>query len=67
MTLSTAVMMSQIGRPANDPQIVDIWLVAEGGSLSSGLRGAVADVTRAQLGQMKALREELLAERLTLY
>ena len=64
---AACVMVSQIGRPVNDPQVVDIGLVAEGAPSSSDLRTAVADIVRWQLDQMSGLRDELLAGRLTLY
>jgi S-adenosylmethionine synthetase len=64
---ATCVIVSQIGRPVDDPQVADIGLGTAGAPLSSTLRAAVADITRTQLGRMNALREDLLAERLMLY
>lgn len=63
---ASCVMVSQIGRPVDDPQLVDIRLVAAD-ALSGALRAAVADIVRSELGQVDALREDLLSERLTLY
>lgn len=64
---AACVMVSQIGRPVDDPHVVDIALLAEGAPSSTALRTAVADIARSQLGQMSVLRDELLSERLTLY
>ena len=66
---ATCVMVSEIGRPVDDPQVIDIALVAKDAPapLPTTVRAAVADITRAQLGRLHALRDELLAERLTLY
>jgi S-adenosylmethionine synthetase len=64
---ATCVMLSEIGRPVDDPQVIDIALVAKDAPLPTAVRAAVADITRSQLGHMNALREDLLAERLMLY
>lgn len=50
----------------DDPQIVDLGLVADG-ALSRERREAVVDITGVQLEQMHRLPEQLLSERLTLY
>jgi len=64
---ATCVMVSQIGRRVDDPHVVDIGLITEGRLLSGAVRTAVADIVRAQLRQMSAVREELLSEQLTPY
>jgi S-adenosylmethionine synthetase len=64
---AVCVLVSQIGGPVDDPQVVDMQLGARGAPLSGALTAGVEDVVRSQLGQMHALREELLAERLTVY
>lgn len=67
VTDAECVLVSQIGRPVDDPHVVDIELAREDGPLSNALHTAVADIARSQLGQMRVLRDELLSERLTLY
>jgi S-adenosylmethionine synthetase len=62
---ASCVMLSQIGRPVDDPQLVDVELATEAEPAS--LQRAVAEIARAQLGQMRALRDELMSERLPVY
>ena len=64
---ATCVMVSEIGRAVDDPEVIDIGLVCQDAQLPSTVRAAVVDITRSQLGRMNALRDELLAERLKLY
>jgi S-adenosylmethionine synthetase len=64
---AACLMVSEIGCPVHDPEVVDIALVAGGAPLTDTLRRVVADIAHVQLGRMSALRDELLAERLTLY
>jgi S-adenosylmethionine synthetase len=59
------ILVSQIGRPVDDPQLVDIALSAEASSRVS--HPAISNVVRAELAQLPARRDELLAERLTVY
>ena len=63
---AACVIVSQIGHPVDDPQIVDLALVTPG-RLSSVDRGAAADIVRAELRQLPALREELISERVSVY
>ena len=64
---ATCVMVSEIGRPVDDPQVIDIGLVAQDAQLPRTVRAAVEEIARSQLGRMNTLRDELLAELLTLY
>lgn len=64
---ASCVLVSQIGYPVTDPQIADIVLATRAASLSSAVRMAVTDIAQSQLGRMNALRDDLLAGRLTLY
>jgi hypothetical protein len=45
----------------DDPQIVDFGLVTAADS--SSLEATASDIVRAELGQLLALRDELLSER----
>lgn len=59
------VMVSRIGQPVEDPQLLDITL--GGAAQTQSLERQVAELARAQLHELRTLREELLAERLVLY
>jgi S-adenosylmethionine synthetase len=62
---ASCVLVSQIGRPVRDPQLVDIGLL---GQLETrGLERPVAEMVNAQLQQLHTMREELLAELLPVY
>ncbi|MDP2345169.1 MAG: methionine adenosyltransferase [Deltaproteobacteria bacterium] len=62
---AACVIVSQIGRPVDEPQIVDIRLAtaAEPKSFEADAR----EIVRAELGRLPALRDELLAERRPVY
>jgi len=59
------LMVSQIGRPVDDPWLVDLALVTP--TDARALEPAVAEIVRSELGRLPALRDELLAERLPVY
>jgi S-adenosylmethionine synthetase len=54
-------MLSQIGRPIDDPQIVDVC-VGGGPAPAAAVEPVVADVVRHELAGFAALRDELLRE-----
>ena len=62
---AACALVSQIGRPVDDPQLVDVALRCSGGAAAS--RDAVEDVVRAELSRLDGLRDDLLAERVTVY
>ncbi|HME69079.1 MAG TPA: methionine adenosyltransferase [Myxococcota bacterium] len=63
---AACVLVSQIGRPLDDPQLADVRLLLNG-TPSEGLRAAVELVVRDQLARLPELRRELLEERLAVY
>ncbi|MGZ3406764.1 MAG: methionine adenosyltransferase [Polyangia bacterium] len=62
---AACLLLGQIGRPVDDPQLLDVRLATR--AAASSFEAAVAEIARAQLGQMSALRDELLAETLPVY
>lgn len=62
---AACVLVSQIGRPIDDPQVVDVRLAMNEPRCSDGVRAKVAAVVRDQLGRLPELRQELIEERLT--
>lgn len=64
---AACLLVSQIGRPIDDPQIVDLELMSREAACSPGLEAPVRDIVRAQFARMDALRDELLSERIRLY
>jgi S-adenosylmethionine synthetase len=62
------VLVSQIGRPVTDPQVVDVRLTrAAGGRGVADVRGRVADVVHGELARLGELRDALLAGRVRVY
>jgi S-adenosylmethionine synthetase len=55
---ASCTMVSQIGRPIDDPHVVDVAL------FPGGPRAVVEEVVRAELARFASLRDELLAERM---
>jgi len=57
-------LVSRIGDPVTQPQIVDMRLETSERSLSATTRTAVEEILRSEIAQIPALSEELLAGRL---
>ena len=64
---ASCVLVSQIGRPVADPQLVDVRTVLAPGVNVDALRAPVAAIVRGELDRFDELRESLLEERITLY
>ncbi len=62
---ASCILVSQIGRPIDDPQIVDVGLVAS--TALNVLERAATEIVHAELGRLRAIGDELLAERLSVY
>jgi len=60
---ATCILVSQIGRPVDDPQIVDVGLVTKTKAKAGSPEVEVTGIVRAQLARLGALRDELLEER----
>ena len=58
------IMVSQIGHPVDDPELVDVAL--GGPAISAALERQTSEFVHAQLQQVRTLREELLVEQLAL-
>ena len=63
---AACVLVSQIGRPLDDPQLADVRLLLNGSEIG-GLRAEVELVVRDQLERLPELRGELLEERISVY
>jgi S-adenosylmethionine synthetase len=59
------VLVSRIGHPVDDPQVVDVGLVTTDGGRA--LHARVTEIVRSQLGQLGALRDELLMGQVFLF
>ncbi len=59
------LIVSRIGQAVDEPQLVDVAL--GGPAEIQPLEAPIGELVHAQLHQLRALREELLAERLSLY
>lgn len=64
---AACLLVSQIGRPVTDPQVVDIVVGLDTGSLSATVRRSVTAVLHAELDRLPALREALLEERVPVF
>jgi S-adenosylmethionine synthetase len=49
----SCILASQIGRPVDDPQVVDIGLIGRSGQI--GLERRVTDIVRAALEQLHTM------------
>ncbi len=61
------VLVSQIGRAACDPRVVDVCLASEEHTSAVTAREAVADIVEGQLRSFSELREALLDERVAVF
>lgn len=67
VTEAHCVLVSQIGQPVNQPQIVDIDLRLEGGQTIAGLRPDVERVAEAELQRLDTLWQDVIAGTVPLY
>ncbi len=63
----TCTLVSRIGYPVDDPQVVDVAIAPGAVGPSEAIQQVVREVVAAELGRLDALRDELLAERLPLF
>lgn len=64
---ASCVLVSQIGHPINDPQIVDVRLGLESGRRVDDVTGAVQQLVSGELSRFGELRDSLLAGLVTVY
>lgn len=64
---AACVLVSQIGRPVDDPQVADVHLAMNETTRGDGVHVQVEAVVRDQLRRLPELRQELLEERLAVY
>ena len=62
---ASCIIVSQIGRPIDDPYVLDVDLVAS--AEPRVLERSVTDIVHAELQRLRAIGDELLAERLPVY
>ena len=64
---ATCVLVSQIGRPITDPQVVDVQLTLANGVSLDDVTTKTSSLVRAHLARLPQLRERLLAGQMRLY
>ncbi len=64
---AACVLVSQIGRPIDDPQVADVRLALNEPTRVDDARAQVEGVVRDRLGRLPELGRELLEERLAVY
>ena len=64
---AACVLVSQIGRPVADPQVVDVRMAFKGPVSADAVKGPVGDIVRSELGRLGELRDALIEERVPLY
>jgi S-adenosylmethionine synthetase len=64
---ASCVLVSRIGQPVTDPQVVDVCTALRDDVDPRTLEAPIGGIVRAELGRLDALRDALLAERVPLY
>lgn len=67
VTDAECVLVSQIGRAAWDPQVVDVCLACDDHTGAAAVQDAVADIVQSHLHSFTELREALLDERVQVF
>ena len=62
---ASCIIVSQIGRPIDDPQVVDVGLIGQ--AKPTAVERRVTEIVKTALQQLPTMRDELLAERLAVY
>jgi S-adenosylmethionine synthetase len=60
-------MVSRIGWPVDSPQVVDIELALHPGRDADDLRADVEAIVTSQLERVSQVRDELVAQRITVF
>jgi S-adenosylmethionine synthetase len=61
------VLVSRIGQPIDEPQVVDVRIAPESGEVPASLHEEAAAVVRGQLSALDAVREDILCGREGIY
>jgi S-adenosylmethionine synthetase len=64
---ATCVLVSQIGRPVDDPLIVDLGVYVDSGTHSRELTPVLETAVRSELSKFPQLQAALLAESIPVY
>jgi S-adenosylmethionine synthetase len=64
---ASCVLVSRIGAPIDEPQVIDVQIALESADLLSSLRTDIDGVVREQLSSLATMREDILAGRETVY
>jgi S-adenosylmethionine synthetase len=64
---ASCILVSRIGAPIDEPQVIDVRIASESAGVPSSLRTEVDRVVRAQLSSLASMREDILAGRETVY
>jgi S-adenosylmethionine synthetase len=64
---ASCVLVSRIGAPIDEPQVIDVRIASESADVPSSLRTDVDGVVREQLSSLASMREDILAGRETVY
>lgn len=64
---AACVLVSQIGRPVADPQVVDVRMAFKGSMSAEAVQGSVGEVVRSELGRLDELRNALIEELVPVY
>jgi S-adenosylmethionine synthetase len=64
---ATCILVSQIGRPVDDPQLLDLQLDLRNTVLLENVRTTTQRIAAEQIGRIPSLGEDLVRERILLY
>jgi S-adenosylmethionine synthetase len=64
---AACLLVSQIGRPVTDPQMVDVRMAFKGSMSPEAVQGSVGEIVRSELGRLDELRDALIEEVVSVY
>jgi S-adenosylmethionine synthetase len=64
---ASCVLVSRIGEPIDEPQVVDVQVASESDEVPPSLRQACEGIVRDQLAALESMREDILSGRETVY
>lgn len=64
---ASCYLVSRIGSPIHDPQVIDLQLVLQEGVVTEKMKSHIDDIVHDQLGNIYSIRKELVAGEISVY